>query len=173
MKTELKSLCMLLVLSFFACKEKKTEEPEKKETEITEHSFSYKFTDSSMPPQYHRSYVITVKPGWVYLTVDSYGDILLNDTATLSETVYQNFAASIDKLNIKTRKDEPGEGCDGGTTDEFDLYSGTGKQVKGYSAQCAGKRNGNIEGDVEAAIALFKAIVPDFSKKIESTRKEG
>ena len=34
----------------------------------------YRFGDASVPPDYHRSYTITVTAGGVRIVVDSYGD---------------------------------------------------------------------------------------------------
>jgi len=36
----------------------------------------YSYGDSSVPPQYHRSYTITVTNEKLHIVVDSYGDIL-------------------------------------------------------------------------------------------------
>jgi hypothetical protein len=173
MKYYFRSACMLLIFSFFSCNNKKADLPVKKEpTGDADKTYIYKFTDSSLPPQYHRSYVILVTKGWVFFTVDSYGEVLLKDSIALAETSYKEFSASIDKLDIRNKKEDPGEGCTGNTTDEFEFYTGTSKQVKGYTSLCQDERYGNLEGDFETAKSLFRAIVPDFSNKIESTRKE-
>ena len=41
----------------------------------------YHYQDSSVPPEYHRSYTLTVTQGEADLVVDSYGDVLHDETA--------------------------------------------------------------------------------------------
>ena len=169
------NVCFIITCCLISCNNEKKTDPEKKEPEKKEgnYSFIYDFTDSSVPPEYHRSFSIKVMPGRVYLKVHSYGDLLLSDTTSLSDEAYAAFSKSISDLNIRSTKEKDNDGCTGGTTDELDLYSGTSQQVKGHLYNCGGKIYGTLEGDVEAAKKLFLNAVPDIDKKIEGTRKPG
>ena len=40
---------------------------------------TYAFTDSSVPPQYHRSVTLTVTRDEAHIVIDSYGDVLADE----------------------------------------------------------------------------------------------
>lgn len=40
----------------------------------------YHYRDSSVPPEHHRSYTVTVTPDEAHIGVDSYGDVLHDET---------------------------------------------------------------------------------------------
>lgn len=50
-----------------------------------------RFRDSSVPPEYHRSYVLTVSEGQVHVVVDSYGDVLHDVTKPLPNDDWAKF----------------------------------------------------------------------------------
>lgn len=135
------------------------------------YSYSYSFVDASVPPQYHRSYTIKVTPSQVILTVTSYGDVLLNESSPISTSAYDNFADGIVKLNIRNKKGADNAGCTGGKTDKLELYIGSPQQVQGSIYHCGGADYGDLEGNVSAAVQLFKGLVPNLTKKIDGTRK--
>ncbi len=167
----LSSLSMLI--SFVACNNnKKIKEQNKKEvTETTTNdTFIYSYGDASVPPQYHRSYTITVTAAAAHLVVDSYGDVKAKDSLPLTESVYAGFVKGLNGLQLKNKKDLESEGCTGGTTDKLILYAGTSREIKGYTYYCANKEFGNLEGNVAVAGDLFKALIPGLQQKIDSTR---
>src|SRR5690606_31570938 len=49
---------------------------------ITEAGFH--FGDASLPPEAHRSWTVTVTPDMAYVVVDSYGDVVGEDTAEIT-----------------------------------------------------------------------------------------
>jgi hypothetical protein len=166
--------CLIITASVIACNnEKKPKEETKNETLATKgnDTLIYSYRDASVPPQYHRSYTIRVIPGQVYLSIDVYGKIILEDSLVLTRATYDSFATAINDLHIKKIKEVPGEGCTGGTSDKLDLYAGSSKEVKGSIYYCGGKKYGDLEGDVAAAAGLFKALIPDLDKKIDASRK--
>ncbi len=130
----------------------------------------YYFRDATTAPEFHRSYKIKVTPGKVYFTIDVYSEIILEDSFMLSGAAYDSFATAIDDLHIKNRK-EIKQFCSGGTSNRLILYPGTSKAVKGYYNYCGSEINGDLEGDVTAAIHLFNAMIPDLYERINATKK--
>lgn len=131
----------------------------------------YHFLDASVPPQFHRSYTIRVTPGQVYLAISDYSQVLSADSLILAKAAYESFTTAINGLHIKKKDETTGRGCTGGHSEQFDLYPGTGKGVKGYTYFCGGGQYGNLDGDVVEAAKLFNALVPDLGSKIDATRK--
>lgn len=135
--------------------------------------YVYRYTDSSVPPQYHRSYTITVKPTEVQLVVDSYGNVLLDEKYSITAKQFKSFVSGLNSCHLSEQAaPETGDGCTGGTGESFTLNKGKGKVVKGSLEHCGGKTSGSISGDTEKAAGLFRGIVPDFGTKLESTREK-
>ena len=167
--------CLIVAASGIACANDKKLKEETKNDMATingNDTLIYRFRDASVPPQYHRSYTIKATPGQVYFSIDVYGEIILKDSLVLAKAAYDSFATTINDLHIKKVKEVESKGCTGGTSDQLELYPGSSKEVKGSIYQCGGKNYGDLEGDVTAAASLFKALVPDLSKRIEATRKD-
>jgi hypothetical protein len=132
--------------------------------------FKYRYRDASVPPEYHRSYTIRVTPERVYLSVDSYGTILLEDSFKLKPDRYQSFVAGLLALDIRKREVRANDGCAGGTTDHLELFTGQANELKGSVYHCARQDFGDLEGNVAAAVELFKGLVPDLVKKVQRAR---
>lgn len=133
--------------------------------------FSYRFIDSSVPPQYHRSYSIIVRETHVDFTIDSYGDVLLDDKTTIEYSVYQSFVNELKKLNIKiSEKGKTEDGCTGGTSEKVELMFDVNHQISGYVYHCGGEDYGNIKGDMKKVKSLFQNLVKDFDQKLMNTR---
>lgn len=133
--------------------------------------FVYNFHDASVPPQYHRSYMIDVEDTVVKFIVDSYEDILFEETFSITGKQLDEFIKGVKacKLRYGKGKVEP-KGCTGGTSDSFFfLWNGETPQ-DGYTGKCGGKDYGNVKGNVEKLRELFKSMVPDFKGKMERTR---
>ena len=73
----------------------------------------YRFTDASVPPEFHRSYTLTVREGEAAIVVDSYGDVLDEATATLDDA---EWTALLDRAeSVGDVGGEGGDDCSGGT----------------------------------------------------------
>jgi hypothetical protein len=140
-------------------------------TQTNQGRFVYEFHDSSVPPQYHRSYKISVEDSLVRFLVDSYGDILLDETYTITSQELKDFKTKLKSFKLKTKKssDEP-NGCTGGTSDSFYLFWDESSKLEGYTSQCGGTEYGNLLGNLDEARTLFKDLVPDFGFKLAGTR---
>ena len=125
-----KALLNILFCSsiLFACQQKNTE-PSRvmldREPYSTPHpndvpgeiSISYGYQDASVPPDYHRSYIITLTNENYRFVVDSYGHIIKDTTLVLpnqKERIEQALKA-FDKCKIKNYKHKSEDmGCTGG-----------------------------------------------------------
>ena len=124
----------------------------------------YRFLDAPVPPDFHRSYTIDVKPGKIYFSVDSYGTIILKKEVVLLQETYESFVKALLEYAIITGKTIPSDGCSGGKSDYLTIDVCDGKPVNGYRYHCGGKTFGDLEGDVNGAANLFKALVPKLVK---------
>lgn len=133
----------------------------------TEPYFKYRYEDSSVPPPYHRSYEIIVRPGKVKFAVDSYGDILFEEEITISNEQLILFENGLKKFKVKIVKEKLSEGCTGGTSNRFEGRFSNGTTIKGYEYQCGGKSYGTIQGNTEEIKKYFQQLVPDFAEKMK------
>ena len=75
-------------------------------------TITYEFHDASVPPPYHRSFVLTFDSDRARIVVDSYGQVLAEQTAPMNTGLWQQVAGSIPRDLVVQ---EPAEGCTGGT----------------------------------------------------------
>ena len=73
----------------------------------------YHYQDSSVPPEYHRSYTLTVTQGEADLVVDSYGDVLHDETAPIDEAAWEDLLAAVSEDGLSGGG--AADGCSGGT----------------------------------------------------------
>lgn len=81
-------------------------------TEVAE--VVYRYTDSSVPPLYHRSYTVTVSPGSARIEVDSYGEVLAEAETSISPEQWASLTTAYQSLE-PIRPDD-GSACPGGTS---------------------------------------------------------
>lgn len=135
-------------------------------------TFVFEFTDAAMAPQYHRSYTIKVSAKQVTLNITNYADVLVDATYKINEKKFNNFQKKLLACSIHSKEaNNDSGGCTGGTGNGFTLPFLDGKNVTGGVYDCGGKEYGNIEGNISDAINIFTAMVPDFTAKMEATRK--
>lgn len=131
--------------------------------------YSYRFTDASVPPKYHRSYEIIVENGNVQFTVDSYGDVLYTETNPIDEKQVSDFVTKLKASNLHNKTEKKDDGCTGGTGVSFSFQSTQIKPVDGFEYYCANEIYGNLSGKVDDAVRAFKSLITDFSNKLYST----
>ncbi len=132
--------------------------------------FVYEFHDASVPPEYHRSYMISIEDTNVMFRVDSYGDLLLEERFSITRLDLEQFKKQVRKCNIRyAKKGKENKGCTGGTSDSFFLYWSDEDKQDGYTETCGGTQFGNITGKIEELRNLFKNMVPNLSMKIAGT----
>jgi hypothetical protein len=121
----------------------------------------YRYGDSSVPPEYHRSYTLEIDRTEVAVEVDSYGEVLHSFSEPLPAEVWEELVAgSPDVLGIEIADDD--EGCAGGTSRALRIDDGGETLLDVGFAQCGDS------GTVAAATAdewvrPVIAAVPDWS----------
>jgi hypothetical protein len=120
---------------------------------------TYAFRDSSVPPPYHRSFVITVDRNTARIVVDSYGTVLADRTAPTPPGVWEQLRNTIGELDGIVIE-EPEQGCTGGTGFALSVSEG-GPTLEGSA--CGGA-NSNAEERVAAWIAPARSLFPPMGQ---------
>jgi hypothetical protein len=161
-------LWAITLLVFSACSDKKLH---KKQVNKMIDQIEYTFKDASKPPQYHRSYLITVTQQTAGLIIDSYGEQLYEEQLQLDSSQYKQLIATIHKSKLHLVKEEDSQGCTGGTSDILQLKTKDSLFFSGYAYNCGGKTSGTLSGDYPSVIDSIKSIFPALNKKIQQTLK--
>lgn len=123
---------------------------------------TYQFHDSSVPPPNHRSYTLTFDRNQIRIVVDSYGDVLADRTATMTEaawnTVSNNFPAI---RNITVR--QPPEGCVGGTGFGVNVVD-AGATVFSMNASVCGGANSDASRRVRDWVQPVRTLLPSLDE---------
>jgi len=83
------------------------------------------FDDSSVPPQYHRSYRITVRDRKAHVVVDSYGTVLHDETVTIAAADWDRFVGGLHGQLAGIDQPEDPRPCPGGTVLDVAITSGS------------------------------------------------
>ena len=129
--------------------------------ESTTTKIVYNFHDSSVPPEYHRSYEIIMTPTSVGITVDSYGDILNQKEYTISSEEFSSFISFVNASDITACKPAETEPCSGGTSESLAIFTDK-KVVDIYLDHCGRSEFPKNCGDIEAVIDKLKAYITDL-----------
>ena len=122
----------------------------------------YAFGDASVEPQYHRSYIIEATSDSVHVVVDSYGDVLADTTMSLDDGRFQRLLDELEGAGLHKVARTGQEGCSGGTTEELVVLQGEESLFSGRAYHCGGYTYGTIGGDLSAASAAVKELVPNL-----------
>lgn len=119
----------------------------------------YKFHDSSVPPQYHRSYVITITSETIKKRVHSYGETISEDEHECTPEEFNAVLAAFKKAKIKNCKLPEDRGCSGGTGVSV-ITSKAGEAVfQGYRSDCGGSNSGTMCGDTGEVLQALNKIL--------------
>ena len=128
----------------------------------------YSFKDASVPPQYHRSYTITVTKDQSHIIVDSYGDILVDTMINIPGQTISELARYIEIYRIKgTDHNNDIKSCTGVTSKSLTVYSDTDVLLNGTVYQCSDHLEGNLSGDIDAFAKKLEGLFPDFSNLLK------
>lgn len=116
------------------------------------------------------NYKITFTAAKIYFAVDALGTIVYTDTISNSSKKYNQFVKAITAFQIISRQRTAGP-CIGTTTEYFQFYIGTNKQLKGMYSTCSPGFS-NLAGNLPAVAALFKALIPGLEEKLDMIREE-
>ena len=133
-------------------------------TNATIQEITYHFKDASVPPEYHRSYTITVTTDKLRIVVDSYGEILADKEYEITSKQFNDIKNSLEKNKIRNCTLGDDEGCTGGTIERISFSDGKNKMFSGSVYHCGGKDTGNLCGDITSFADDVKNLVPNFDK---------
>jgi hypothetical protein len=125
---------------------------------------TYHFGDASVPPEYHRSYTMTVTTDKVSIVVDSYGKILADEGYEIANKQFNDIKNSLKKNKIRNCTLGDDEGCTGGTIERISFSDGENEIFSGSVYHCGGKDTGNLCGDIKSFAADVKNLVPNMDK---------
>jgi hypothetical protein len=119
---------------------------------------TYQFLDSSVPPQYHRSYELTITAKESRIIVDSYGDILADEKVPTDPAVWSTLGSTVDQISsLEAVSSE--QGCTGGTATSVAVIEGDDVLADLMLDECAGA-NAEASEAVDAWIAPARAQFP-------------
>ena len=123
---------------------------------------TYHFGDASIPPEYHRSYTVTVTTDKVRIVVDSYGEILADKEYEITSKQFNDIKNSLERNKIRNCTLGDDEGCSGGTIERISFSDGENEIFSGSVYHCGGKDTGNLCGDITSFADDVKNLVPDL-----------
>ncbi len=120
----------------------------------------YRFNDSSVPPQYHRSFELTATSKEARLVVDSYGEILADEKTVEVDQAWQVMSQTYPSLDaLPLVKSELG--CVGGTSRWLKITQGETVLKDIALDECGGVNDAAVStmaGWVDPVLKLFPAI---------------
>lgn len=126
----------------------------------------FRFHDASVPPQYHRSYTIVATAKSIRKTVDSYGDVISDESAALTRAEFDALVAALKTHTIKVVPDAAASlGCSGGTARSLKLLHQGAPILEGRLERCGAKDTGNLAGDLDAFVAELAKRAPSTLKR--------
>ncbi len=136
-------------------------------TNSTIKEITYHFGDASVPPDYHRSYAITVSADKVRIVVDSYGDILAEETYKITSKQFDEIRRSLEKNKIINCALDDDEGCTGGTSEGISYSDKENKIFSGSVYHCGRNDTGNLCGNITSFAEDVKKLVPNLDKLLQ------
>jgi len=127
----------------------------------------YRFKDSSVPPEYHRSFTIILTTSKIYLVVDCYGDTLNRQTYKDGGLSLKELKKAFSTYNISKGKKKKDDGCSGGTTDEISCFIGEKAVFNAWLYHCADGDGGTLRGDIEGFVKEFRSTIYNLDKELE------
>ncbi|MBQ7743158.1 MAG: TonB family protein [Bacteroidaceae bacterium] len=169
----MKKICFLIVTTMFAI----SSCAQKEEQTITEQDWAettflrYDFTDSSTPPDCHRSYYIGIDKDSIRVRVTSYGDLLLRVVYPSSQEILDKAKATLAQQGIKSVKPKDEPLVCGGTTDALAFFKGDDDKPY-FSASIYGGVGTLFVEKGRPESAFLQALPVSIESIIERTRGE-
>ncbi|OPL17711.1 MAG: hypothetical protein AVO35_08585 [Candidatus Aegiribacteria sp. MLS_C] len=127
-------------------------------------SIVYEYTDSPVPPRYHRSYAITVDRDSVRIVVDSYGEVLASGNYSTGTETFEEVCAALAEAGLSVGSERENDGCTGGTTETVTVRNAEGVVMEGWVYHCGGGDYGTLRGNAGHLAAAVKALIPDLEE---------
>ena len=130
--------------------------------------FEYRYGDSSLPPDYHRSYTIAITDSMKSITIDSYGTVLLKRQYPNTPAEFQAFKEELSTKGIKKRKEKKSDPCDGGTSETIRMYNADEMFFNAYVYHCSGE-SGTLVIPYGTSAFIHSQLPENVDSLIEST----
>lgn len=126
----------------------------------------YAFNDSSVPPEYHRSYIITIRETKIHVIVDSYGDVLADAIYPMNSVQFHLLIQKINEANLKSGRNTPNEPCDGGTSENLTIKESGVQVYNGYFDHCADEVPAEM-GNIASVIDVIHTLAPTLGDMLK------
>lgn len=128
----------------------------------------FSFGDASVPPKFHRSYDLHFENESVNITVDSYGDTLVDTSIVLGSDKVNEAFSLIEKHQIRKKNTgNKSRGCTGGTSFYITYETEEKEKFEANTYKCAGKFFGNLKGNIDELESDLTALIPNFSQFLD------
>ena len=127
----------------------------------------YHYGDRSVPPEYHRSYTITIYKNLVNIVVDSYGDILAEENYEILSEQFEDIISSMKNNEIRNCGLGEDTGCSGGDSESVSYVNIKGIAFYGEVYHCGGNDYGNLCGDVTSFSDDLESLIPDLDELLQ------
>ena len=117
----------------------------------------YDFTDSSLPPEHHRSYYIGIDKDSIRVRIICYGDLLRREVFPSSQAILDKAKATLATQNIRKVKPKDEALVCGGTTDALAFFKGNDDKAFFSASIYGGVGSLSMNGDPAAA---FRQALP-------------
>ena len=126
----------------------------------------YNFHDSSVPPQYHRSFEITVTKTSANIIVDSYGDTLATASKELAEGEFEEFVSVINDAKLTNSKPKNDLACSGSTAESLKIYTDK-LLLNTYLDHCKNNEFPSSSGQIRIVVDKMKLFFPDLDELLK------
>ena len=123
---------------------------------------TYEFHDSSVPPPFHRSFVLTFTRDRARIIVDSYGDILADQEAPMTAAAWDEVSQSFADLRDIVIE-EPEQGCTGGPAFAVSVVDGGVTSFSLHGSACGGA-NSNAEERLKNWVRPVRVLFPPMDE---------
>ncbi|MCK5841347.1 MAG: hypothetical protein KAH31_04215 [Candidatus Sabulitectum sp.] len=124
----------------------------------------YEFGDSSVPPPYHRSFVISVTGENATVVVDSYGEILADESYPITQKQFNLVLKALATSDMSTIQEGESPDCTGGTTETVSVYINAERVLHGWVYHCGGENFGTLLGGVNIVAEAVCSLIPDLAQ---------
>lgn len=118
----------------------------------------FRFTDASIPPEYHRSYTLKVDRDETSISVDSYGDLLFEGTVPTTAEAWKNLTTTYS--SIATLSSPPEGSCTGDTSSSIEITADGSALLEVSASSCddAARVAAALNDWIAPARALFPSM---------------
>lgn len=122
----------------------------------------YSYGDASIPPEYHRSFSVTVASNDVRIVVDSYGKIISDEVYNITNEQFVNIISSFKRNQIRNCSLRERESCPGGTSERISCRDEKSELFSGQIYHCGSRNGGNMCGNIASFANDVKSLIPNL-----------